>query len=132
LLLESIMPPHKQKDAQTPEMINGVILEYNISPRGTIEGVLVQHEGQVVQVNFPHEALTVALAAVGQVVNLAVEADPKLHKHPEGEHPVFQAACPEDSDPKHGEQIQLEGVVKRLNFARHGEPNGVVLATPGP
>jgi hypothetical protein len=81
----------------------------------------------VVQINFPPEAV-VALARVGQEVCVGVEAEPATHEHPVGEHPVFRAALSREAEgPKQGKATHLEGIVERINFARHGEANGVVL-----
>jgi hypothetical protein len=109
------------------EVVRGEVVEYNLSPRGCVEGVLVRRDGRVVQVNFPPDA-GVALARAGQQVEIPAEPEPPGKKHPAGEHPVYRAVTGgPDRGPRHGPRLRVEGVVRRVNFARHGEPNGVVL-----
>jgi len=58
-----------------------------------------------------------------------VEPEPE-GKHHEGDHPVFHFVAVEGEKNEHGAGPgHVTGTVKRLNYARHGEPNGVVLDT---
>ncbi|OWK41941.1 hypothetical protein FRUB_04019 [Fimbriiglobus ruber] len=112
----------------THEILSGVVTSYNISPRGGIEGMLLSRDedGETVQVNFPPDT-GIPLAAIGQAVTIAVDPEPHHgpHHH-EGEHPVYHVVGGA-TEPEDGEPTTLEGAVKSLNYARHGEVNGVVL-----
>jgi hypothetical protein len=71
--------------------------------------------------------------SVGQAVQIA--ASPEGHEVPDAEHPVYGLISFEPSNgtgpavdgPSHEGIVRVEGTVSRFNYARHGEPNGVVL-----
>ncbi len=117
--------------------LNAVVQGYNYSPKGEIEGALLREGDRTVQVNIPpHLGIAIALTVpVGQTVEATVEPEPRLHKHPDGEHPVYRLVALKAADGRafaldgHGPEktVTVEGVVGRLNYARHGEANGVVL-----
>ena len=98
----------------------------------------------LVQVNIPPEMGDQSKAMIGQEVTIQTKPEPKVADHPPGDHPVFKlgtildadgkatAFAPRDGKPHHGkhdESIEVEGTVERLNYAKHGEANGVVLDT---
>ena len=125
------MRPHGSED------FHAVVQGYNYSPKGDTEGILLQEGDRTVQVNVPPRlglAISSTVAA-GQFVEVNVEAEPELRKHPDGEHPVYRLVALRAPDgrtitvagPGHEEEVTVEGVVTRLNYARHGEANGVVL-----
>lgn len=105
------------------------------SPRGDVEGVLIQVGGEPVQLVFEHHGDPAAgpftALAVDDEVSVKALAEPPDDK-PRGDHAVYRferlvsvngrkpAAPAADEAP-------FRGTVVRLNFARHGEPNGVVL-----
>ncbi len=94
--------------------LRGHVTSFNVSPKGDLEGVLLQVREGVVQVNFPKGAHELAERwAVGSSVTLrgALEEDGFAH-------PVYRL------EP---EEASVRGKVARLNFARHGEANGFVL-----
>ncbi len=70
--------------------------------------------------------------AVGQTVELVVEAE---QPRPNGEalHPVYRLVSTMPGEKSSGTAAPsngaIKGVVARLNYGRHGEPNGVVLDT---
>jgi hypothetical protein len=144
---EFFMPEHKHDEKPHPhehhpkhggldaEHINGIIQAYNFSPKGGVEGLLLTEGGRTVQVNIPPDASLIAAhaAAVGQAVQIT--ASPEGHEVPDAEHPVYRLISFEPSDgtgaavdrPSHEGIVTVEGTVSRFNYARHGEPNGVVL-----
>jgi hypothetical protein len=71
---------------------------------------------------------------IGQNVEATVAAEPATAKHSKGEHPVFSLVTLKGADGKalihsagDGAIATVQGVVKRINYTRHGEANGVVL-----
>jgi hypothetical protein len=100
------------------ETVRGVVEAYNFSPKGEVEGLLVRAAGGRVQVNLPKGAADPP--PVGRAVELTVEPEDGGPKHARPAHPVYRAAAGPDA---------VVGTVARLNYTRHGEPNGVVLDT---
>lgn len=122
------MEQRKQKGVPTPETVRGVVLANNMSPRGCIERVLVKQGDRTIQINFPPKVIALAPVASGQSIAIQVKPEPDSEKHSRAAHAVYQAApFNEDSESTPGEPVEVEGIVARLNFTRHGEPNGVVL-----
>lgn len=124
----------------TGNHVAGTLKAYNFSPKGTIEAVLVEHDGKVLQLNCPPEIGEAVRKRVqeGKPVEADYADDPEIKKHHDGgHHPVHLLVRlrshdgvtidVEGTDP--GQTITVEGVVARLNYTRHGEPNGVVLET---
>jgi hypothetical protein len=97
--------------------IKGKIRSLNLSPKGHFESFLLEDAKRVVQINLdPHSA--VSGLVVGEVIS--VNAEPWEDERPSS-HPVFAWTDP----PK----AALKGVVKQINYALHGEPNGAILDT---
>jgi hypothetical protein len=125
-------PKHGNLDAKH---LNGIVQAYNFSPKGGVEGLLLTEGDRTVQVNIPSDASLMAAhaAAVGQAVQIT--ASPEGHPVPDAEHPVYRLISFEPSNgtgaavdgPSHEGIVSVEGIVSRFNYARHGEPNGVVL-----
>jgi len=125
-------PKHDDLDA---EHLKGIVQAYNFSPKGGVEGLLLTEGDRTVQVNIPPDASLMAAhaAAVGQAVQIT--ASPEGHEVPDAEHPVYWLISFELSNgtgaavdgPSHEGIVNVEGTVSRFNYARHGEPNGVVL-----
>ena len=103
--------PKKEKQS-SPLKLRGKVLAFNISPKGHIEGALVETSEGRAQVNFPkHNAESLSQSTrPGAKIELEVKRETD-----EGEHPVFTAQA------DHGE---FSGTVVRLNYALHGEVNG--------
>ncbi len=103
--------PKKEKRSK----LRGQVLALNISPKGHIEGAVLETSDGRAQVNFPkHSAELFARATpVGANVELDAEGEPD-----EGEHPVYTALDAED---------EISGTIVRLNYALHGEVNGYHL-----
>jgi hypothetical protein len=123
--------------AKTPEFITGVCRQWLISPKGEIEGVLLAVKGTVVQVAADPASGAVLRRATAPGKRLRVLALPDHSpKTAAAAHPVYrfssfadaagQACEAPGTDPT---KAVRKGVVASLHFAKHGEPNGVVLET---
>jgi hypothetical protein len=107
------MPKHAH--AAPPLQLRGEVSAFNISPKGHVEGVLLETSKGRVQVNFPKHDSD-ALSA-----SMKVRAKVALHvklENDDEEHPVYELC---DADAK------VTGTVVRLNYALHGEVNGCHL-----
>ena len=123
--------------AKISELINGTCTQLLFSPKGGIEGALVQSKGETVQLTMgPHAGAAFARAtSVGKRVRVLAVAD-HSPKTAESAHPVYQlesladaagaAVETTDFDPKN---TTIKGTVATLHFAKHGQPNGVILET---
>ena len=106
------------------------------SPKGGIEGALLHAGNDLVQLVFePHggpgaEAFTGLKA--GEAVSVEVHAEGPSDKG-ESQHAVYRferlvsVNGKKPAKPAPGARAPYSGIVVRLNFARHGEANGVVL-----
>jgi hypothetical protein len=119
------------------QFIHGICSQLLFSPKGEVEGVLVKLAGQTVQVALPpHIGAGLARSgSQGKQLHMLAVAD-NSHKTAESAHPVYdfesfantagEAVEPPDS----GEhETTVKGVAAQIHFARHGQPNGVVLQT---
>jgi len=105
------------------------------SPKGHVEGFLATVASKTIQVRVPpHIGEEVARGkAPGQRLRVRAMAD-KSPKSKQAAHPVYEFGSFVDKDgadldaphPKAG-ATELKGVVSMIHFAKHGEPNGVVL-----
>jgi hypothetical protein len=129
-------PKHPVKNHERAlEKFRGVLEEFNFSPMGGIEGFVLHSEGQTVQVNVSPDVGFAVVRGIGQNVEATVAAEPATAKHSKGEHPVFSLVTLKGADGKAlihtaaGDSAiaTVQGVVKRINYTRHGEANGVVL-----
>ena len=114
------------------EVLSGQLQQLLFSPKGGIEGLLMKVGTKSIQVSMdPATADAGALAgAVGEPIEARGSADhsPKTH---EGVHPVYKL----DAITKLGGKAlkhkaagqPISGVVASLHYAKHGEPNGVIL-----
>ncbi len=95
--------------SQTPITGNGTICSFNLSPKGTYEGFILQLDKERVQVNLPHEMSSKVgrLASEGSLIELQARREEKK-KH--AVHPVFRLAP--------GLQVQGSGTIK-VAPARH-------------
>jgi hypothetical protein len=123
--------------AQHIEFIHGICQQFLFNPKGSVEGALVRMNDAVVQVTVPLDmgaALTQATRPGQQLRVLAVrDTSPKAV---DGSHPVFkfesfadvagQPVKARDGEPG---RTTIKGIVSAWHFARHGEPNGVILQT---
>jgi hypothetical protein len=121
-----------------PETIEGTLRHLVYSPGGEIEGILLDVDDAALQVVFdPHEPeLYGALMAAEEGLSIVVEATPqKPSLKGKPSHPVFDLVKLVTVDGRRpvpaitDEGPAYQGTVARFNYARHGEPNGVVLDT---
>jgi hypothetical protein len=127
-----------------PQTLKGVVERFNYRPKGGYESVLIESADKLAQVNFPpHMAAEVAKAvATGDQISVVAVAGKSKGDHSvyrlqkfttaKGEEIVMLKPKPGEQpppgeQPKPGNVGKIEGVVKYLNYARHGEVNGAVL-----
>ena len=121
-------------DAVDVWAVEGVFQQLLYSPKGAVEGVLIDTDGIPTQfVTDPHDAPTGELLAAlkpGQTLVLeGIDAGPS----PKGESPhavyLFERLAAVDGRPPEPAppHASVSGKVVRLNHARHGAPNGVLL-----
>lgn len=119
--------PHNDKS----ENLSGRLQQLLFSPKGGIEGLLLTVDSKIIQVSMkPGSADANALYdAIGKSIEVRASADlsPKTKS---GAHPVYQldritmlAGRAFKSDGAR----PIEGVVSHIHYAKHGEPNGVIL-----
>ena len=121
-----------------PQALKGVVERFNYGPKGSYESLLLKIADKLVQVNFPpHMAAEVTKAvATGDQISVVAVAEGSKGDHPvyrlqklttaKGEGIVMLKPKPEEQ-PTPENVRKIEGVVKYLNYARHGEVNGAVL-----
>ncbi len=119
------------------ELINGICQQLLFSPKGGIEGVMLKVKRAVVQVAVrPNESAALQRNATpGKRLRVLAVAD-HSPKTADGEHAVYQFLSFADAT---GQAIEwaeadtanttVKGIVASLHFARHGQPNGVMLET---
>lgn len=121
-------PEHRPQ--RQPVALAGKIERYNLAPQGLYDAILLRAGEKLVQVNLPPDlGGMIALAApVGS--NVQISARPELGMP---DHPVYALASLTAAD---GHKIDLdarpkdlnvEGVVKQLNYSPVGDVNGVIL-----
>lgn len=106
------------------------------SPKGEIEGALIELDGADAQLVFERhdEAAAAAFLGLKPGQRLGVEATPRPPSDKgDAAHPTFDLVRLARVDgarfkaPQHAGEHVYAGRVVRFNHARHGEPNGVVL-----
>lgn len=123
--------------AKKSKFINGNCQQLLFSPKGRIEGALVKEKGAVVQVTAHPDIGVLFAYATGHGKRLRVLAvanhSPKMV---EGVHPVYQFESFADVvgnaiklPHADSDNATIKGVVVALHFARHGQPNSVILKT---
>ena len=120
--------PHAQLLSRTATFLHALY-----SPKGGVEGMLVDLDGERVQFAFKHEPHLeeiVGLATAGDLLDVEIEPVPASDKG-KAEHLVYRLAnvvAPRDrDDAAESTSVSTSGAVARLNYALHGEANGVVL-----
>ena len=123
--------PHHEIDVWSVE---GRFQHLIYSPKGTIEGVLIETDGVPTQfVTDPHDlgvAEQVTGLRAGQTLVMeGTEPGPSSKGEPAHSVYVFERLASVDGKaPKAALASEdAAGTVVRLNYARHGAPNGVVL-----
>lgn len=122
-------PPPPEK----PQRLEGRYRQPILSPKGELEGLLLEVDGQPAQIVVDPREQAQAFDAVRVGQRLQLEAA-RARPSPKGEavHAVYQlhsliAIDGTAATPATAEARRFEGRVERLNYAKHGEPNGVVL-----
>jgi len=110
--------------------LEGKLLQFNHSPAGDYEGLLLQTQSGIVQFNFAPGQASNFISLIPLDAKLSMKGDPWEDDRP-CDHPVFELAdIKVDGKPLRLDSItNLKGVVLRLNYAKHGEVNGAVLDT---
>ena len=116
--------------------VEGQLQQLIYSPKGGIEGVLIDTDGVPTQFVFgPHDdAAGTAFAALRTGQTLVIEGS-EQGPSPKGDaaHTVYQLerlVSVDGREPKGAPaEAAVSGTVVRFNYARHGEANGVVLDT---
>lgn len=114
------------------ESLSGTLQQLPFSPKGETEGLLIKVGAKSVQISMHHATVDArALAdAVGESIDVTVSPDhsPKTKK---GVHPVYKLDVITKMAGKavkfNGDAPSISGVVANIHFAKHGEPNGVIL-----
>ncbi len=126
--------PH-QENVHMPRLLSrtATFLHAIYSPKGGIEGMLVELDSERVQFAFKHEPRLeeiVGLAMAGDLLDVEIEPMPPSDKG-NAQHAIYRLAhvvTPrEREDAVDAAGGSTSGVVARLNYALHGEANGVVL-----
>ena len=116
------------------ELLSGTCQHLLFSPKGAIEGLLLTKRGMTVQVSMATDVAGSLLKKIGpgKRLRLLVSLD-RSPRTAEAAHPVYEFVGLADAS---GQEIppadgltSIKGVVARIHFARHGQPNGVVLKT---
>lgn len=114
--------------------VAGVFQQLVYSPKGAVEGVLIDTDGIPTQfVTDPHDMATGELLATLRPGQALVLEGTEAGASPKGEPPhtvyAFERLASVDGQPPRPtpSQATVAGKVVRLNHARHGAPNGVLL-----
>jgi hypothetical protein len=119
--------------AANQEFIVGTLQQLLFSPKGEIEGALLKVKGSTVQLVFGTEGATELMRSKAPGARLRVLAAADRSPKTKGSaHPVYRFECLADAAglalaPADPGQATIKGLVTALHFARHGEPNGVIL-----
>jgi hypothetical protein len=122
-----------QHDGRKLEKFRGVLQDFNFGPTGSVEGFILQSDGQTVQVNVTPDVGYAVVRGIGQNVEATVEAE-KI-KGRRAEHAVYRLVSLTGSDgkplifaePGDMDVDTCEGTVLRFNYSRDGEADGVIL-----
>jgi hypothetical protein len=114
--------------------VSGNFLSFNLSPKGMPEGFVCQQGKGTFQINFPPELASEVASRVreGEKVEAEVSTFPdaevdahavyELRRLLGGDEPLVIDGAGETD-------VEVEGIVTRLNHARRGEVNGAILDT---
>jgi len=119
------------RDAKT-ETLSGQLQQVLFSPKGGIEGLLMMVGTKPIQVSMEPSSIDpgVLAAAIGKSIELQGSPD-HSPKAKDGMHPVYQLKSIIKIGGKalkpNGAGHPISGVVASIHYAKHGEPNGVIL-----
>ena len=110
--------------------LEGKLLQFNHSPKGDYDGLLMETQKGIVQFNFAPDQASNLISWIPPDAQLSIKGLPWDDDRPK-DHPVFELAeIKVDGKPLRLDSITtVKGVVSRLNYAKHGEVNGAVLDT---
>lgn len=120
--------PHHQKS----ETLSGHLQQLLFSPKGGIEGLLLDVDSKRIQVSMEPEGVDAQVldGAVGKTIEVEASADHSPNTK-DGAHPVYQLDSITKLSGKafesNGHALPVKGVVATIHYAKHGEPNGVIL-----
>lgn len=110
--------------------LEGVVEYLNFSPKGAYEALLLKTgKGQRIQLNFPPEWSNQIATELKPGDRVTVDVEPYKDDRP-GDHPVYHLNYLKGAKGLqfgNTAETPIEGKVDRINFAKHGEPNGAVL-----
>jgi hypothetical protein len=119
------------RDAKA-ETLSGQLQQLLFSPKGEIEGLLMKVGSKSIQLSMDPataDASTFA-GAVGKTIEAQGSAD-RSPKTKDGVHPVYKLEVITKIGGKalkpNGAEHPISGVVASVHYAKHGEPNGVIL-----
>ncbi len=128
--------PHETHDTLDVWSVEGRFQHLVYSPKGGVEGVLIDTDGVLTQFVFDRHDEGAASAFAGlQAGQALVIEGTEEGPSPKGEagHTVYRferLASVDGQAPRHTDaEADIAGTVARFNYARHGEANGVVLDT---
>lgn len=122
--------------AKSANKKSGIVQSFNVSPKGHYEGLLLESDDEVFQVNFPVKWSATVAEIARPGTHITVEIEPReTHGHPS--HPVYELIRLSNGEEKHSftaaanasGSVHLSGTVERLNYALHAEVNGAILDT---
>ena len=93
----------------------GKVVAFNLSPKGHVEGALVDTDDGIAQLNFMKHAESMNGHSMHAGTELDVAVEPASEK---GDHPVYRVV---------DEDAVLTGTIARFNYSMHGEVNGYHL-----
>ena len=133
-IAKQVSKPAVEHHEAKHEKFHGVLQDFNLSPKGGIEGFVLHSDGKTVQVNVTPDVGFAVVRGIGQHVEATVESHAGADKHGHGNHPVYSLVSLTGTDGKalissggSAETVSVQGVVKRINYAQNGAANGVIL-----
>lgn len=106
----------------------GTVEVFNISPKGHFEGFLLSDKAGLVQVNFPKHEAEEFSTKISEGDKVTVELEMREEDENQA-HPVYRFVgfSGKMKKPAAGKGGKFSGVIKRFNYALHGEVNGGIL-----
>ncbi len=122
--------PHDRKS----KTLSGELHRLLFSPKGGIEGLLLNVGAETIQVSMAPGSIDarVLAAAVGKPVEVQAAAahSPKTKQ---AAHPVYDldriTVLAGEAFESTDDAPSVSGIVSAIHYAKHGEPNGVILET---
>lgn len=116
------------------QTLSGTLLQFVLSPKGAVEGLFISQHDAPVQVVVPQECSDALARSLRPGDRVTVRVGLEDESDNDALHHVFrldavlnEAGKPLSVGGDADGRSKVMGKVKCLNFAKHGEPNGVVL-----